>query len=159
MLSFDGVPNEIKSTVKETMLATAGAGVGGVFFPLVDEAAIATLWGRMIWKIGKKHNVSLSLDECTKIGTICIAAVLAYKVGSKILTWLVSIVTVAVAGNAALNAFYTRQIGLSFHKMLDTEGVNGRTMQEIGKILFHYFNPLPSIGDLRSVLRDINGGE
>lgn len=164
MLSFEGVPGEINSVIKQTMLITAGTGAGGVFVPLVDEAAIAASWGRMLWKIGQYHNVSLSADECAKIGTICIASVMAYKVGSKVLTWAVTIasaglvIPVAVAGNAALNAFYTRQIGISFHKMLDTEGINGKTVKEIGRILFHYFNPIPSLRDLRDIWRQINGG-
>ena len=161
---FDGVPSDVVNVIKQHMKLAAGAGAPGVFLPLVDEAAIAALWGRMFYKIGQWHQVTLTASECTKIGTACIAGVFAYKTGSRILTLIVSIVTLglavpaAIAGNVALNAIFTRQVGLAFHKMLDTDGINGKTAIEIGKILLHYFNPFPSFGEMKDIIKQVRSG-
>lgn len=160
---FDGIPADVAGIVKKHMMIAAGAGAPGVFLPLVDEAAIAGCWGRMFYQIGQKHGVSLKPAECAKIGAACIAGLLAYKTGSRILTWLVTIVSLglaiptAIAGNVGLNAYYTRSVGLAFHKWLETDGINGRTAYDMAKILLRYFNPLPSLGDVRHIVKQLKG--
>ena len=154
MKSLDLLPCGVVDTIEGSMLAAGIASPIGAFVPMVDMAAISGIWATMFYKIGEYHNVSFTKTECAKIVTACSSAVMAYVAGSKFLNWALNLIPCvgqlgAATGNTLLNVFYTKSLGVGFHKMLETEDINGRTIAEIGKLVVRYCVMIPSISDLK----------
>lgn len=162
MKLFEDTPLEIQKELKQDILLAAGVSPAGAFFPMIDMAAIAALWAKMLYRIAKIHNVKLEQSECAKIVTACGSSIFAYLGGSKVLNFLLNLIPGigtlgAVAGNVVFNGYYTYALGMAFHKMFRTEGINGRTVYEIAKIILRYFVPIPSLSKLKDIFHLVKG--
>ena len=112
--------------------------------------------------IAKIHDVSLTESECVKSIAACGSSITAYLGGSKLLNWLLNLIPGvgtlgAMAGNVRFNGYYTYAVGMAFHRMLQTEGINNRTIYEIAKLLLKYFVPMPSIDDMKAIYHLVKG--
>lgn len=162
MALFNKVPEDIQTIIVGSMIVTIGASPGGALCPMLDLSVVAATWATMLYKIGEAHKVTFTKTECAKIITACGASVTGYLAGSKCINWLLNLLPGlgtlgAMAGNAVLNGYYTYAIGMAFHKMLETEDINGKTVVEIAKLLLRYFVPIPSFADLKEVYSLIRG--
>ena len=136
---FEDVPLTIKKEIKQDIMIAAGVSPVGAFVPWLDTGAIASLWAKMLYRIGKINNVEMSQAECAKIITACGSGIFAYLGGTKLLNWMLNLIPGvgmlgAMAGNVIFNGYYTYALGMAFHKMFRTEGINDRTIYEIAKI-------------------------
>ncbi len=159
---FANTPSSIKDEIKSDILIAVGASPAGALIPLLDMGVIAGLWSKMLYRIARIHCVSLTESECVKIITACGSSLTAYLGGSKMLNWLLNLIPGvgtlgAMAGNVIFNGYYTYAVGMAFHKMLETEGINGRTMYEIAKLLLKYFVPIPSLDDMKAIYHLVKG--
>ncbi len=153
---FKDVPYGVEEIITNRMVASVMISPTGALIPVFDTAAIAGIWGNMIYEIAKYHKVTLTSNECTKIITACGAGVFGYLGGSKVLNFFLNLIPGvgtlgAMAGNVVLNGYYTYAIGIAFHQMLDDYDINGKTILEIAKILVHLFVPIPSWGRLKEI--------
>lgn len=158
---FSGMPYGVEEIIKNRMLATVAISPGGALIPMLDTAAIVAIWGNMLYRIARYHNVSLTTEECVKIITACGSSILGYLGGSKILNGLLNLIPGvgmlgAMAGNVIFNGYYTYAIGKAFHLMLEDYDINGRTILEISKILISLFVPIPSLSTLKGVFNIMN---
>ena len=159
---FKNVPSAIREELRTDIICAVGVSPAGVFVPLLDMGAILALWGKMLYRIGQIHNIGLDEAKCVKIIAACGTSITAYLGGSKFLNWLLNLIPGigtlgAIAGNVVFNGYYTYAVGIAFHKMLENEGINGRTAIEIGKLLLRYFVPLPSLGQLKEIYQLVKG--
>ena len=159
---FDEVPLAVRDEIKTNIIIAVGVSPVGAFVPLLDMGAITALWAKMLYKIGKIYNVELDEARCIKIIAACGASITAYLGGSKILNWLLNLIPGvgtlgAMAGNVVFNGYYTYAVGMAFHRMLQTDGINGRTVIEISKLLLKYFVPVPSLGQLKAIYHLVKG--
>ena len=159
---FKDVPWSVRDEIKTNIIIAVGVSPAGVFIPLLDMGAITALWAKMLYKIGKVHNVELDEAKCLKIIAACGTGITAYLGGSKLLNWLLNLIPGigtlgAMAGNVVFNGYYTYAVGMAFHRMLETDGVNGRTVIEISKLLLKYFVPLPSLNQLKAIYHLVKG--
>lgn len=155
---FKDMPYGIKEIITNGMIASVGISPAGALFPILDTAAITGIWGNMLYKIAKYHDVTLTGPECTKIITACGSSILGYLGGSKALCFLLNFIPGlniwgAMAGNILFNGYYTFAIGKAFHLMLEDYDINDKTVIEIAKILVRLFAPVPSIGELKEIFR------
>ena len=155
---FKDMPYGIKEIITNGMIASVGISPAGVLFPILDTAAITGIWGNMLYKIAKYHDVTLTGPECTKIITACGSSILGYLGGSKALCFFLNFIPGlniwgAMAGNILFNGYYTFAIGKAFHLMLEDYDINDKTVIEIAKILVRLFAPVPSIGELKEIFR------
>lgn len=158
MSIFDDMPYGIKEIITNRMIASVAISPTGALIPLLDTAAIAGIWGNMIYEIAKYHDVTLTGEECTKIITACGSSVFGYLGGSKVLNWMLNLIPGigifgAMAGNVVFNGYYTFAIGKAFHQMLEDYDINGKTIFEIARILVHLFVPIPSLGEMKEIYR------
>lgn len=153
---FKSIPYGVEEIITDSMFASIVISPAGALVPLLDTGAIAAIWGNMLYKIAKYHNVTLTNEECTKIITACGSSIFGYLGGSKALNWLLNLIPGvgtlgAMAGNVVFNGYYTYAVGIAFHQMLADYDINGKTIWEISKILIHLFVPIPSLGQLKEI--------
>lgn len=162
MRLFNDTPYAVRDEIKTDIMLAVGASPLGTFIPLLDMGAITAIWSKMLYRIGRIHGVTLSEAESAKIIVACGASITAYLGGSKILNFLLHLIPGvgtlgAMAGNVVFNGYYTYAVGMAYHQMLRTEGVNGRTIAEIAKLLLKYFVPIPSLGTMKSIYHLVKG--
>ena len=162
MSLFDGVPVDVQDEIRTNVILAVGASPVGTFVPLLDMGAIAAIWAKMMYKIGQYHNVQLTEGDCAKILIGCGSSITAYLGGSKLLNWGLNLIPGigtlgAMAGNVVFNGYYTYAVGMAYHQMLRTEGINGRTMAEIAKLMLRYFVPVPSLDTLKGIYHLVKG--
>lgn len=162
MSLFNDTPDAVREEIKADIILAVGASPAGAFVPLLDMGAIIAIWSKMLYRIGKIHGITLSDSECVKILLACGSSITAYLGGSKLLNWLLNLIPGvgtlgAMAGNVVFNGYYTYAVGMAYHQMLRTEGINGRTIAEIAKLLLKYFVPIPSLDTLKNIYHLVKG--
>ena len=156
--------SKVKSIVKVGMAATGAAGVGlGIFGG--DTVALAGVWGTMMYKIARHHNVDLDEKTCVKTCAGIIASLAGYKLGCLILTHAVNALLATVTLGATLflswgvngivNALITYRLGKTFDKMYGEDGCATAFITIGGSVLRSFF-AVPSLSELREVLGMIN---
>ena len=156
--------SKVKSIVKVGMVATGAAGVGlGIFGG--DTVALAGVWGTMMYKIARHHNVDLDEKTCVKTCAGIITSLASYKLGCLVLTHavnaLLATVTLgatlflALGVNGIINALITYRLGKTFDEMYGEDGCS-TAFVTIGASVLRSFFAIPSPSELREVLGMLN---
>ena len=156
--------SEVKTIVKVGMAATGAAGVGlGIFGG--DTVALAGVWGTMMYKIARHHNVDLDEKTCVKTCAGIIASLAGYKLGCLVLTHAVNalLATVTLGAtlflslgvNGIINALITYRLGKTFDKMYGDDGC-ATALVTIGGSVLRSFFAIPSPSEFKEVLGMIN---
>lgn len=156
--------SEVKKIVKVGMVATGAAGVGlGIFGG--DTVALAGVWGTMMYKIARHHNVDLDEKTCAKTCAGIIASLAGYKLGCVALTCAVNalLATVTLGAtlflslgvNGIINALITYRLGKTFDKMYGNEGC-ATAFVTIGASVLRSFFAVPSSSEFKEVMDMIN---
>lgn len=143
---FENIPEYAQKTINEHMVLAALASPAGTFIPAVDLVAVYGIWGMMVCKLAGKQRTTLSKSDYVKIGLIFGKSILAYQVGSKLLTTAVNWASLGLASipttllNATLNAAYTFMIGCAFQRMLNEFDMGEKTVEEMSVIALGYLS-------------------
>lgn len=141
-------------------VAVASASGAGVTVALIasDGPILAGIWGTMIYKIAKEHDVDFDTETCVKIATAVIAGSAAWMAGckilTKILTWTMVAIPVALGINAVINAFYTWRLGVGFDKIFSQSGYE-KTITKLASIAITFLAPIPKLSEVSDFFDDV----
>ena len=142
--------NEISRIIRIGCKAATGVGLIGAF--TTDAPALAAIWGTMIYKIAKEHQVELDQDAAVKIATSVIASASAFMAGAGILTKILTYSGVAtllgLGINCAINYFYTWRLGNAFDEIFRYRGADS-AISTLAGIVVKKLIPIPTMGEMK----------
>lgn len=160
------IPVKYRSIVVTATKAAGAAGIPGAFLGPVDVAAMAGIWGVMIYAIAEKsdHGAVLNKNTAVTLATSIAEGLALYVGGSKVASYLLHLIpgvgTVGAVGvNVFMNALYTYRLGSHVAKMFERTTLSTEDLLGSAKIIATALVGLPSMSDAHAVVSIIGGGD